>query len=160
MGRPRKPTAIKRQQGTLQPCRTNPHEPQLDPSLPPPPEGLPPRVIEEYYAIGSRLLDMRVMTAADVGALVACARAYVDWIEACEEIDRNGSQFVDAAGGIRAHPAISIRNEADRRHRAWLQSLGLTPSDRSKVNAQKSEAKSDLARLLESADAGDGKSVN
>lgn len=158
-GRPRKPTELKRQKGTLQPCRTNVNEPQLDPELLPPPDGLAPRVVEAYYSIGQRLLDMRVMTRADVGAVVGAAQAWVDWREACEAIDANGSQLVDdpildsdnevVGHRTKAHPAVAIRNEADRRLRGWYQSLGLTPADRSKVNAQKEQKKSDLAKLLE-----------
>lgn len=158
-GRPRKPTAVKARQGTLQPCRTNPAEPQLSPSLPPPPDGLPPRVVEAYYAHGQRLLDMEVVTAADAGALLGCAQAYVDWREAVEMLDRYGSQIVeepiltkdgDVIGyKIRKHPAVDVRNNADKRYQNWCTKFGLTPADRSRVNAVTKEQKSPMAKLLE-----------
>lgn len=158
-GRPRKPTELKRQAGTLQPCRTNFSEPQLPPELPAPPEGLSATVLEAYHVHGRMLLDMRVLTRADRLSLAAMAQSYCDWREAVALLEANGGPIcrepiVDGSGEIlgyktKAHPAVAVRNEAERRYRGWCQSFGLTPSDRSKVSAQKEEKKSDLAKLLE-----------
>lgn len=154
MGRPRKPTALKQQAGTLQPCRTNKAEPQLPPELPPPPAGLDERVVEAYMAHGKRLLDMRVLTRADVGALAAMAQAWVDWRRASEALEsfiaENMSEYYVSGDLIKAHPAIGVRNEADRRYRSWCQSFGMTPSDRAKVAAiDTGGEKSKLAKLME-----------
>lgn len=154
MARPRKPTALKKQAGTLQKCRTNQAEPELPPELPPPPDGLSPDVAAAYVTHGQRLLDMRVMTRADVGALVSLAYAYVDREEARAALDdfikANGSVYYQSGDLIKAHPALATRNEADRRYRGWCQSFGLTPSDRSKVAAvDKPAEKSKMAKVLE-----------
>jgi P27 family predicted phage terminase small subunit len=156
----RKPTAIKKTKGTLQPCRANPNEPQLSPELPAPPAGLSPRVRDQYMVVGSRLLDMRVMTRADVDAVVGAAQAWADWRSAVEAIEAAGGPIVEipiyaADNGeqigvqYKAHPAVAMRNEADRRHRGWLQSLGLTPVDRARVSAIQPQEKTKLAQLVE-----------
>jgi P27 family predicted phage terminase small subunit len=153
-GRPKKPTALKRQNGTARKDRTNTAEPQLPPELPAPPDGLDDRVIAAYMAHGKRLLDMRVMTRADVGALVGMAQSWVDWQRALETlakfVETNGSEYYETGDLIKAHPALGVRNEAERRYRSWCQSFGMTPSDRAKVAAIDSTAeKSPLAKLLE-----------
>ena len=154
MGRPRKPTALKAQAGTLQPCRTNGAEPQLPPELPPPPDGLDERVTEAYMIHGKRLLDMRVLTRADAGSLAAMAQAWVDWRRAVETladfVQENMSEYYVSGDLIKAHPAVGARNEADRRYRGWCQSFGMTPSDRAKVSAiETGGEKSKLAQLME-----------
>ena len=154
MGRPRKPTAIKDRQGTLQACRTNKSEPNLPPSLPAPPKGLDADVHAAYMAHGRRLLDMRVLTKADAGSLLAMAQAYVDWQSALRELAKfvaeTGSAYYESGETIKAHPATVVRNEADKRYRNWAQSFGMTPSDRSKVSAiEDTGQKSAMAELLE-----------
>lgn len=158
MARPRKPTAIKKAAGTLQKCRTNPAEPQLHPELPPPPAGLDDRVLAAYMEHGKRVLDMRVMTRADVGALVGLASAYVEIERATETLAafviENGSEYYEANGNsgrqIKPHPALSVRQSADSRYRAWCTQFGLTPSSRSNVSAIEDKGdKSPLAKLME-----------
>jgi len=150
----RKPTALKQQKGTLQNCRANKNEPKLAPELPPPPDGLDERVVEAYMIHGKRLLDMRVLTRADAGSLAAMAQAWVDWRRANEALEsfiqENMSEYYVSGDLIKAHPAVGVRNEADRRYRAWCQSFGMTPSDRAKVAAiDTPNEKSSMAKLLE-----------
>lgn len=158
-GRPRKPTALKKQAGTLQKCRTNPNEPQLPPELPPPPAGLSPEVVDAYVAHGQLVLDMRVMTRADSNSLVAWATCWVDWQRAVAQLEsfkalNGGSEYYESDGNsgrqIKAHPALGVARAAERAYRNWCQSFGTTPSDRAKVAAvDKPAEKSKLAKVLE-----------
>lgn len=143
-GRPRKPSKIKQIQGTERPCRVNPAEPSLTVELPEPPSDLPDRVREKYHDYAERIVNARYMTVLDMNAVLSAAQAYVDWREACEMIEANGGQFIEepitnSEGDIidrriKAHPAVAVRNEADKRHMNWLTRLGLTPADRSRVS--------------------------
>lgn len=140
----RKPTALKEQKGTLQPCRTNPHEPQVDLGVPEAPEHLSGRAAAVFPRVAKMLFDMGVLTVADGFALEGLCQAYADWREAVEFLDRMGKTvYVTtrmAPDGseikvMKAFPQVAERNEADKRMRAWLQSCGLTPADRSRVSA-------------------------
>ena len=159
MARPRKPTALKKQAGTLQPCRTNPAEPQLPPELPPPPPGLDDRVLDAYMDHGKRVLDLRALTRADAGALAAMAQVWVQIqtdTEALEafKLTNNGSHYYESEGAsgrqIKAHPAVSARQSAMAQYRSWCGQFGLTPSSRSQVSAiDTGGEKSKLAKLME-----------
>ncbi|MHC4393851.1 MAG: phage terminase small subunit P27 family, partial [Planctomycetota bacterium] len=65
----RKPTALKRQAGTLQPCRTNANEPQPDPGIPPTPEHLSGRARNVSPQVAEMLFAMIVLTTADAMAV-------------------------------------------------------------------------------------------
>lgn len=107
-----------------------------------------------YMAHGERLLDMRVLTKADAGALLSMAQAFVDRESARATLqafmEANGSEYYQSGELIKAHPALGIRNEADRRYRAWCQSFGMTPADRAKVAAiDAPQEKSPMAKVME-----------
>jgi P27 family predicted phage terminase small subunit len=144
----------KQRRGTLQPSRSNGAAPVLPPELPPPPDGLDERVLAAYMAHGARLMDMKVLTRADSFALVALASAWVDWQRAIETLEEfktdNGSEYYWKGDLIKTHPAVGVRNEAQRRYRGWCQSFGLTPGDRAKVAVVDApSAKSSMAKILE-----------
>lgn len=143
-------TELKRQRGTLRPGREIAPAASLELGLPEPPDGLPERVLGEYWRLANVMLEAGTVTAADGGAILGAARAIIDHAEACEAIERTGSIFVETENGPRVHPAVRVRNDADKRARSWLQSLGLTPVDRARVPAApRPKEKSGLAQLLE-----------
>ena len=127
----------KEQRGTLRPCRER--LPGLTPieSLPLPPDYLPPDAVRAYEVIGGPMVESRRLTEADMPALEAAASAFADWRAACEDIKKHGALPTvtrkDGSSELKCNPAIAVRNESDRRFRNWLQSLGATPSDRSKI---------------------------
>lgn len=157
MGNPRLPTAIKEQRGTLQPCRTNPDEPKLELSIPDCPEGLSERAARVYPRVARMLYDMRVLTEADAIAVEGLCQAYADWRLAVEFLDEHGTTYIvtkSAPDGstfedFKPYPQVAMRNDADKRMRAWLQSCGLTPADRSKVSALDKKPEDPWAGLSE-----------
>ena len=144
MARPRKPTALKLLKGTAQKCRTNKDEPKPAVGMPEPPDHLSKRAAKVYREFAKVLLGMKVLTVADGVGLESMAQAYVDHREAAEFLDRMGSTVYavtrSSPDGLthekfKPYPQVAQRNDADKRLRGWLQSFGLTPSDRSRVSA-------------------------
>lgn len=100
--------------------------------------------------------EMGILTAADVFAIeilceaLADHRACGETIKECaasaraaakdgQETDftTDGRYYrtINQAGGVmwRAHPAVALRADADRRIKAWCAEFGLTPSARSRI---------------------------
>ncbi|TDN38271.1 phage terminase small subunit P27 family [Hymenobacter sp. UV11] len=138
-GRPRKPTAQKALGGTLQPSRTNPHEPTADVYLPTPPDWLSDRAKQYWGEIGAVLLSMKLTTVADGPALQLLTEALAEWAEAREFVNREGMSYeiYTKQGGVmhRAYPQVAIASDAWRRASSMLTQFGLTPASRSKVSA-------------------------
>lgn len=150
MGRPRKPTELKKLQGTAQPCRLNPDEPTPEIGMPDVPKGLAGDALEIYAELGGALQRMRVLTTEDGRALEGAARAIADRQEAQAKVDELGVLLIeeqaDKEGNVyghkyKANPAVAARNDADRRLLNWLSQLGMTPATRSKVSVVKGPKK-------------------
>ncbi len=138
----RKPTALKRQAGTLQRCRTNQNEPEPPLAMPLPPAHLSDRARCVFEGVSQLLYDMGVLSVADCFAVEGLSQAYCDWRNAVEFLDSNGSNYVvihHAPDGtsreeLKPYPQVAMASNADKRMRAWLQSCGLTPADRQKIS--------------------------
>jgi P27 family predicted phage terminase small subunit len=123
-------TEEKNQKGTLRPSRETPVALRPLESPPDPPDHLDERGAAAYSAIAGLLIDAGRMTASDCYAVESAAAAYADWREAVDQLRVKG---LLTETGHRASPLVGIRNESDRRFRAWCQSLGFTPADRDKI---------------------------
>jgi P27 family predicted phage terminase small subunit len=138
-GRPRKPDAIKRRQGTLRKHRQNKHEPQLPVGAPPIPAHLDALAREEWHRLVAMALKARVLTEADRSILEIAACAYAVWRVAIDVIRAEGLTYetTNTTGGsvIKARPEAAIESDAWRRYKAAVVELGFTPAARSKVNA-------------------------
>jgi len=144
-GRPPKPTSQKALGGTLQPSRTNAHEPVPDVALPLPPDWLSERGHSYWNEIGPVLLSMKVVTFGDGAALSLLVEALAEWAEA-----RQAVIGVDGRPGVglvyemltesgqtmrRPNPEVAQASDAMKRALRMLTEFGLTPSSRSKVSA-------------------------
>lgn len=134
MAQPRKPTELKRLQGTSRKCRENPAEPTPITGRPEMPQNLTPRARALWPGLCEILEGMRVLTLADRPALHGLAEAYADMIESRDRC-KNGE------------PGHSRYSDADRRFLAYLRVFGLTPADRSKVSAITEPKKNKFAEL-------------
>lgn len=139
-GRPRLPTRLKVVKGTAQPCRTNKSEPTPAEGVPSRPAHLSAKAKAAWRAVVPILQDMRVLTVADSLALEGLCEAYADLCAARAVLQKRGGatySFVTKTGDTvyRAYPEVAQAADADRRFRSWLASFGLTPADRSRVDA-------------------------
>jgi P27 family predicted phage terminase small subunit len=126
---PRKPTTLKLLEGTYRPDRANALEPQPARLIPKPPRHLSPRARKAWPML-SEILDqqMGILTAADAIALEAVAENYAKLLEARATLRQHGSLTVESGSGmLRPHPAVAMAADADRRLRAWLNSVSRQP---------------------------------
>ena len=141
MARPRKPTAVKKLQGTLQPCRTNPNEPMPEHSLRSivPPAYLS-KTAQEIWRFAVEQAPEEMLTSLDF-AVFACWADTVAKIMDCEKIlAREGTTFTDPKTGLSApHPMLKFQNDLKYTLRSYLTELGFTPASRSKVSVRKSD---------------------
>ena len=138
-GRPLKPTVLKALGGTLQPSRTNAHEPTPAVFLPTPPAWLSDKARQYWGEVGAVLLDMKLCTVADGPALQLLTETLAEWAEARQAVHRKGLTYetTTATGDLmcRPNPEVTIAADAMRRALRMLSELGLTPASRGKVSA-------------------------
>ncbi len=137
-GRPAKPTALKKRQGTLRKHRTNKREPKLKSGEPAMPADFDDVAKSEWRRVVAEAFKLEVLTKADRGIVEAAARAYSAMRKAQKFCDEQGLTYetegTEGQRMIKANPAAAIAAEAARRWAAALVQLGLSPSARSKVS--------------------------
>lgn len=93
----------------------------------------------EAWGYVSGLLDrIGVLTEVDAIALEMLCEAYAEVLEARAALKTFGSNYyttVGKDGGLmyRAHPAVAVLQDADRRIKSWAAEFGMTPSARTRV---------------------------
>ena len=96
---------------------------------------------QETWGYVSAILDrMGVLTEADAIALEMLCEAYADHLSARATLSERGSHYYETtnqSGDVmhRAHPAVAVMQDADKRIKAWLAEFGKTPSSRSRLKA-------------------------
>ncbi len=134
-GRKPLPTEIKRLKGTLQPCRTNPNEPQPVGTLADPPA---------YMSVGAKAAwryalecaPPNLLTRLDMSVLEVWACAADLYRQAQEGLQQTGLLVEAAGSGVpMVSPYLSIANkQAQVMTRAAIE-MGFTPASRTKVIA-------------------------
>jgi P27 family predicted phage terminase small subunit len=137
-GRKPKPTHLKLVTGNAGKRALNKAEPTPPRQRPSAPAHMSDRARETWGYVSALLDRMGVLTEADAIGLEMLCEAYADYLEARAELKTLGSNYyetVNQTGGVmhRAHPAVAVMQDADRRIKAWLAEFGATPSARSRV---------------------------
>lgn len=147
MPNPPKPTALKVVQGTVRKDRGAPNEPKLKVEAPKVPAHLSPKAKTAWKGLCETLGDMQVLATADAKALELLCDAYSQWRDLRKVLDKEGHtyQTTSQTGDIlfKARPEVAMAADAWKRISSMLQQFGLTPSARSKVNAQEKEPEKD-----------------
>jgi P27 family predicted phage terminase small subunit len=138
-GRKPKPTAMKLVKGTLRSSRTNPDEPKLQCCLPPCPPHLTDLAKDEYNRLGRKLVKAGIMTALDEIALAALCQSWAQYIEATEDIEKNGLSTPGATGADKLNPSVTAANVFLTTVRSLLAEFGMTPASRSRIAAAPAE---------------------
>lgn len=160
-GRRPKPTVLKLVQGNPGKRPINDKEPTPKRAKPPRPGHMSELAKKAWPKVSRILAGLSVLTLADGLALEGLCEAYAELQAARKAIREAGGEYyfcpmgpsgvdadgkpVAAPGMWRAHPAVAMRNDADRRLRAWLVEFGLTPAARSKVKVDGQPASEDPA---------------
>lgn len=137
-GRPRKPTAVKKLQGTLQPCRTNELEPMPSHALKSVavPDYLSDKAKEIWLFAVSQAPEA-MLTSLDFAVMAQWADTMAKIIECEEIIKREGLTIIDDKTGLsKPHPIAKWQDTLKYTLKGYLTELGFTPASRSKVNIQ------------------------
>lgn len=132
-GRPRKPTALKKLQGTLQPCRTNKKEPHPKTDLidVPPPSYLSDTAKEVWqYALSQAPRCM--LTSLDFGIFSQWCVAYDQFIQLTLFVKEKGT-IIETEDGFKVNKMVGALNRQIDTLRNIERELGFTPASRSKV---------------------------
>jgi P27 family predicted phage terminase small subunit len=132
----RKPTALKQLTGTFRPDREAKRAPMPRRAKPRAPKSLTPAARAYWTDLVALLDDLRVMTPADVTALVLLCEALAEYRVADADVQAIGITYESTTrSGVmrRPNPAVAIRADAWRRVERMLGRFGLTPSDRARV---------------------------
>jgi P27 family predicted phage terminase small subunit len=133
----------------------NENEPKPEAVAPDKPAHLSEVASRAWDATVAELSSIGVLARTDGMALEMLCEAYADHRSACEQIEQtalfvksglsNGDwsscgryyKTIGTVGAVmwRAHPAVAMKSDADRRIKAWFASFGLTPADRTRIQA-------------------------
>lgn len=148
MARPRKPTAVKKLKGTLQPCRTNKNEPQPEIALR---QINPPDYLSEaarsLWTFAIQQAPVEMLTSLDFSVFAVWADTYAKIIELEKEIQAEGFTIINSKGDMKTNPKVALQNNLKIILIRTLTELGFTPASRSKVSLRKTQDKSDNAFL-------------
>lgn len=140
MARPRKPTNIKRLQGTLQKCRTNPLEPV--PNTPIDRFESPEFFTDtqrEIWTFAISQMPSGMLTGLDFGIFSRWCILYDQFVTLTKCVNENGAIIYDEDGNPCPNPVINTLNKLAISLRGIETELGFTPASRSKVSVGSKE---------------------
>jgi P27 family predicted phage terminase small subunit len=79
--------------------------------------------------------SMGVLAEADLQTLERLCEVAAEVRRLTDVIAKEGHTYATATGLIKAHPAVAMAADADRRLLSYLTHFGMTPAARSKVQA-------------------------
>lgn len=150
-GRPSKPSALHRLEGTVQPCRMNPNEPTPTVRIPDVPlkalSGTPDSGLEHLSPTAQRLwgtfadilYNMGVLTEADGPVLTELVETFAEVVDARKILrDLPDGMYYTSENRnkelcIKIHPAAKVVADASRRFSNLATQFGLTPAARMRV---------------------------
>lgn len=155
-GRKPKPTHLKLIQGNPGKRPINGAEPKPKRSRPAAPDHLDKESKLIWEAVVKELDDISILTSIDIFAVEILCAAISDHRAAIRQIARNAKSHaadrkakadpsfsadghyyktINQSGSTmwRAHPALALKSDADRRIRGWCAEFGLTPAARTRL---------------------------
>ncbi len=136
-GRKPKPTKLKRLAGT-EPRYINENEPQVPPSMPECPDFLDDVAKRQWARLAAKLDGYGIITEIDETTLAAYCEAYSRWSQAVDHVRRNGAivKLKNSEYPIQ-NPYLPILTKAFMQMHKMLVELGMSPSSRSRIHAEK-----------------------
>lgn len=105
----------------------------------------------EWDLLVEELSKLNTLSVVDRACIEMAARYAGHYHQAAADVARSGLT-VETKQGFKAHPSLRARDDAARIRKSYLESLGLTPTSRTKVSAASSDDDPTLEDVLE----GDG----
>ena len=146
-GRKPHPTALKKLKGTLEPGRTNNHEPQPGELAPIPPRHLSKEAKVIWLETHSLLDSAEVLSNMDSDALSVFAETKARWIDAKERLRKEGLTVLTPNGFPVQSPYLQITNKCSSEMLKFLTEYGMTASSRTRVKAKEKEREDPMEEL-------------
>lgn len=141
-----KPTAIKDQQ---RPVRSTRAKSKIPPAAPvilvggeKPPAWLKGEGLAEWNRLAPILVQVKLLSVADVGAFARYCRNFALWLKLRKEMDDEGATYESESnhGKLkRAHPAFLIADRVERQLLASEDRFGLNPAERQRLFATRAQ---------------------
>lgn len=139
-----KPTALKLMSGTYRPDRAPRNEAKPEAAAPSCPSWLSQEAKREWRRVVKDLATLGLLTTIDRAALAAYCDAYQMWYDARHSLDEAGTLLqVTESGYMAPRPEIGIINSAMKNMHKFMAEFGMTPSARTRVNAEAPEVPKD-----------------
>ena len=141
-GRPRKPTAVKKLQGTLQKCRTNALEPipQIDlKQFTEPPEYLTDSA-KDIWTFALQQVPEGMLSSLDYSIFAEWVILFDQFVILSEGLKNQGTFVRDADGNQTVNNIINSITKTATILRGIENELGFTPASRSKVSSFKTSS--------------------
>ena len=141
-GRPPKPTALKRLQGTDRADRVLEDEmmPSLLEAVPSAPGFLSPDAKKEWRSVCRELLALDMLHGVDLALLAAYCNEMAGYIEAEGEVLRQGAvtslERPDGSEYLMQNPWVNIRNSRLKNAQSLANQFGFTPAARTRIRAE------------------------
>ena len=173
-GRRPLPTAVKSLRGNPGKRPLNANEPEAVAGDPVMPAGLSEAAQQEFQRMLAHLRGMAVSTPVDATALAVYAVTYDIWMQAVQDINKNGIQIEDPIMGRQGsleqndviaykkkkNPAVQIAFEAKKTIKSYLSEFGGTPASRGKLHVDKPEEKDASDKFFDKKAAQTRQSIN
>lgn len=139
-GRPRKTDAEKKAKGTLQKCRQNRTQLEVDGRLPEaPPAGLTLEA-RAAWSMAVSCAPKGLLTALDHGVLERWCRSYAMYRKFAKMVEAGDFEQEHPESGMRSlTPTVSLMIQAHKMMLQCEKELGFTPAARAKVKVDSSE---------------------
>src|SRR5665213_222100 len=146
-GRKPKPTHLKLVTGNPGKRALNLREPRPVPAIPVPPAELVPEARQEWERVSVELHALGILTGIDRAALAAYCQAYGRWTQAEQAIARmaardeltGGLMIRTTNGNAIQNPLVGTANKAMADMVRYAAEFGMTPSARTRIEAQAPE---------------------
>ena len=137
------PTAIKLIKGNPGKRKLNTQEPQPIVTMPHCPAYLDEVAKAEWDRLAPILVRMKVLSEADYIALASLCQTFSTMVKAQEQLTKSGILLKTQSGYVQQSPLIGIVNSCTEKIVTLCREFGLTPSARSRMQTNQTEASKD-----------------
>ena len=134
------PTAMKIIRGNPGKRKLNKSEPQPIVAMPHCPDYLDADAKAEWDRLAPILVRMKVLTEADYIALASLCQTFSTMVKAQEQLSNSGILFKTPSGYVQQAPLIGVVNNCTEKIVTLCREFGLTPSARSRMLTNQTEA--------------------
>jgi P27 family predicted phage terminase small subunit len=138
-GRKPKPTALKELEGNPGKRELNKNEPKPEKRAPRCPDWLNEEAKKEWRRTAKQLERLGILTEIDMAAFAGYCQAFARWKEAEEFISKHGTIVKTPSGYWQQVPQVSIAQTYLKIMHKFCEQFGLTPSARSRINADNAQ---------------------